>query len=230
MRIHLGAVLVLILLSPAVRSQDKGKSPESFLSADAVFYVHFDGIDAHRAAYEKTALAKVMKEDLGDFIEYAGPQLFETLFGGGPFGFRGGPNRRLEKARVEFATAAACVAKNGIALAIEVPEKGGAKFKGRRDLFHIEGAQATVVFPQGALAKNKAQLVPFFLAMAGVGELEVTERKARQRNVQFVDGGDFRAIWWDEGDHLVLTLGWLPIERTLDVIDGKSPNVATLPV
>ena len=32
------------------------------------------------------------------------------------------------------------------------------------------------------------------------------------------------------GTHLVVTLGWLPVDHTLDVIDGKVPNLASAPL
>ena len=66
--------------------------------------------------------------------------------------------------------------------------------------------------------------------MAGAGEWQVRDKKVRERAMQTVDAGDYRATWWTEGDHLVLTLGWLPVEHTLDVIEGKKPNVTSLAV
>ena len=96
-------MLALSFSGPAARAQEKVKSPEAYLSADSIFYLHYDGSVAHRAAYDKTALAKVMKEDLGEFLDYVGPQLLELCFGGAPFSF---PqiNPRLEKIDVVFST------------------------------------------------------------------------------------------------------------------------------
>jgi hypothetical protein len=172
-----------------------------------------------------------MKEDLGDFLEYAGPMLLESLMEGGPFFFFGGRNDQLDRVSKEFAGVAKFVSKHGVAITIETPQQAGSIIiRDHRNLFNLEGAQLTVVFPEGGLPKNKANLVSFFQALAGVGELEVVEKKLGQRNLHQVEAGFLRATWWEEGSHLILTLGTLPVDRALAVIEGRRPNLTTLPL
>src|SRR5438874_11990488 len=56
----------LLLVCPAVASaQDV---PERLLSDKTQVYLRWDGLEAHRAAFDKTALAQILKGDLGRFM------------------------------------------------------------------------------------------------------------------------------------------------------------------
>src|SRR2546423_539766 len=63
---HLFAATTLCLLLPALGlAQD---APEQLLSGKTQIYLRWDGIDAHKAAYTKTALGKMMQGDTGTFV------------------------------------------------------------------------------------------------------------------------------------------------------------------
>src|SRR5438309_2293744 len=46
--------------------------PERFLPAGSQVYLSWDGIDKHRAAFDKTALGKMLQEDTGKFLAALG--------------------------------------------------------------------------------------------------------------------------------------------------------------
>src|SRR5256884_432550 len=64
--------LALVLLPSLARAEElKDPSPEQLLSANTQLYVRWDGLKAHRGAYEKTALGKMMQGDTGKFFASA---------------------------------------------------------------------------------------------------------------------------------------------------------------
>src|SRR5581483_5501425 len=60
--------LVLCLLAFALPGVVRAQEPEQLLPATTQVYLRWDGVEAHRAAYEKTALGKMMKGDTGEFV------------------------------------------------------------------------------------------------------------------------------------------------------------------
>src|SRR5438067_12561503 len=57
------AALVLPLVPVLARAQE---GPERLLSAGTQVYIRWDGLDKHKAAFDKTALSKVFQGDLGE--------------------------------------------------------------------------------------------------------------------------------------------------------------------
>src|SRR5262249_61606987 len=55
-----GIVALLLLVPGVVRAQD---APEQLLPATTQLYLRWDGIEAHRADYEKLALGQMLKGD-----------------------------------------------------------------------------------------------------------------------------------------------------------------------
>src|SRR5208282_3234622 len=76
---HLAIVLLVLGLPATVGAQ---QAPEELLSADTQIYVRWDGVDAHRAAYDKTALGKIMQGDTGKFVSKTFAQVQDTLNAG----------------------------------------------------------------------------------------------------------------------------------------------------
>ena len=66
-RYGLCLVLVLLLAPTAVRAAEDG-APERLLPAGTQIFVRWDGIEPHRAAFDKTALGKMLKGDMGKFL------------------------------------------------------------------------------------------------------------------------------------------------------------------
>src|SRR5260370_21960090 len=82
MRWSLAVARVLLALPADTLAQAPAqpKLPEALLPASCLAYVRFDGIAPHRRAYEQTALAKVMSEDLGEFCHYLVAFVLENAF------------------------------------------------------------------------------------------------------------------------------------------------------
>src|SRR5713101_7285358 len=72
----LGLTLGLLAVPSVSRAQE---APERLLPAETQIYFRWDGVDAHRPAYEKTALGKMMKGQTGKFLTGTFEQLKETL-------------------------------------------------------------------------------------------------------------------------------------------------------
>src|SRR5438874_9624996 len=70
------AALVLLLLAGVARAQE---APEALLPATTQVYFRWDGVEAHRAAYDKTALGKMMQGDTGAFLAGGVGDLQKTI-------------------------------------------------------------------------------------------------------------------------------------------------------
>ena len=74
-RIVLGLMLALI---PSAASAQ----PESYLPSKTQLYFHFDGMKMHQAAFDKTAMGKMMQGETGKFLDelwkYAQEQLLNV--------------------------------------------------------------------------------------------------------------------------------------------------------
>src|SRR5437868_8956302 len=73
-------VLALVLLPGLAKAEElKDPTPEQLLPAGTQVYVRWDGLKAHRAAYEKTAVGKMMQGDTGKFFANAFGLLNDTM-------------------------------------------------------------------------------------------------------------------------------------------------------
>jgi hypothetical protein len=238
MKGHL-AILCLLLACPAASAQadpqpaPAAKSPESLLAADSLVYVRYDGYERHRAAYDKTALAKVMKDDLGDFCEYVAAFLVRQFSlevrlaaGRDPDEER----RNQEKITAQMKGLTDYLWRHGVAIGLEVPHgRRGEHLPHIYFPFHgfsVGGAQLTVVFPGGATKRERDALLAFLHTAATLGGGEVKERKQHGRTIYECGDPSFRAAWWQEGEHVVCYLGTEPVERAVDVIEQRRKNIA----
>src|SRR4051794_29873600 len=76
---RLGLAAVLLLLPPAVRAEHPPPAPEAFLAEHSLFYLRFDGLEPHGAAFERTALAELLRGDAGGLVDYAARLVREQL-------------------------------------------------------------------------------------------------------------------------------------------------------
>src|SRR5262245_37584476 len=65
MNSHRALALVFLFLPSLASAQNV---PERLLSDKTQVYLRWDGLDAHRAAFDKTALAKILQGDMGRFF------------------------------------------------------------------------------------------------------------------------------------------------------------------
>src|SRR5207245_9357400 len=80
----LGVSWLLFLVPVAAAAEvprplDQGKPPEALLAKDSMAYFRFDGVAAHRGAYEQTALAQVLDGDLRALLDQLGDLIRDSL-------------------------------------------------------------------------------------------------------------------------------------------------------
>jgi hypothetical protein len=201
---------LLVFVVPAVgRAQE---TPEQLLPDGAQVYFRWDGIDAHRADYEKTALGKMMQGDTGTFVNGAFGQLQESL--GALLTVQqlleGVPPKALKQLQDDAADAPKLLGelgKHGFLLTVEV-----------RGLEPPQ-VQATLVIPDAGEKPG-----PLFSALrlgTGLAKLEVTEAKIAGRTVWHVTAGPVRIAWWIEGKHAMVSAGTEGPEAVLKRMQDK---------
>ncbi len=233
---HLGLMCFWLAVPAFTLAQPPAANvaPESLLSAESLLYIRYDGVAAHRSAYEKTALAEVLRGDLGDFFAYIGQYLKEGV---GPQLLRSGvlegsPPKELLKVQSGFNNLPNLfdhLCQKGVVIGLEVP-----------NLFRPR-VQLTVVFPDSADDKSRETIFKVLEMIALLSRTPVRETTVGERTIYQVEvvtplepppaqEPDFHVAWWREGNHLVLSLGTEPLKQTLDVCDGRRPNLTTRPL
>lgn len=213
-----GPVLLVLLLPGFARAQ---QAAEDLMPAGAQVYMRWDGIEAHRAAYEKTALGKTMQGDTGKFVTNLFTQMQESL--GGLLTVQqllgGVPPEQLQKLQADAAQAPkllSLLGQHGVVLAVEV-----------RRLEPPDG-QITLILPD---AGTKA--APLFATLrlaAGMAGIEVKEKKIGDRMVSHLDLGMAQAAWWVEGKHAVIVAGTESPEAAVKRTTGNGPKLSGSPL
>src|SRR6476620_10012191 len=128
----------LLLLTPGLTWAQN--VPERLLPAGSQIYLRWDGIEKHRAAYDKTALGKMMKGDTGKFLSALWTYLNELM----DVALRQADPNAVGLAR-EIPKVLGDMAQHGFAIGIEVKSLSPPQ------------AEAVFVFPQG---RDKGSLLP----------------------------------------------------------------------
>jgi hypothetical protein len=235
------AVLCLFAVLPlgTARAAEDLK-PEQLLAADSVFYFRYDGIDAHRKAFEQSAAGDLFRGEAGDFLDYL---IDLTRDGIGPTVLKervleGGDAKRLQPIRAGFRRAPEAIrslVRNGFVVGVEVvgliPPR----------------VQLTVVFPNAADVKHRADVIAGLRLIAALSDVHIDEGKVGDRTMfrrgrtpprpgaappppPFEEEKEMQLAWWVEGPHVVLTLGTEKPERTLELLDKKRKNLTESPL
>ncbi len=185
----------------------KTPAPETLLPGDAVLYIGFDGMGAHRAEFEKTAAYKSLYETglmdaLGKLIS-----AFEQQVGEGAEQF--GLLKEAYNTLME----------HGTSIAISVSANQGPPLP-----------YAVVVFHQGG--KFHDQLSQF-VKEAARGDVEFESKTISGRKVTsgvLPDSPGIELGWWNEGQHLVFVAGMNAVENVIAVAAGDTPNITKHPL
>ena len=196
-----------LLVVPTLASAQTG--PDRLLPAGSQLYFRWDGFDAQRSAYEKTAVGQMMKGDTGKFLD----ALWDWINNAADLAGQADP-----QAPVMIKDALKIVAgvgKNGLTLSVEVKQ------------FTPPQAQVTLVFPKAA---KEGVLLPFVQRLTGMANAPVQETKVGKRsvthiNVQFVNFG-----WWGEGDDVVFVAGTGDPVAYAKMIDNNETGLAQAPL
>ncbi len=195
--------------------------PERLLSDKTQVYLRWDGLEAHRAAFDKTALAQIMKGDMGQFISEVSKQVKEKIQGALSIGqiLGGIPPDLVEKIQTDGAEASKLleiIGKHGVILGIEV-----------RTL-DPPAVQATLIFPQGG--KPTGPFLALIRTAAYLAKQEVKEHKLSGRNVSVWEAGPVQITAWIEGADAVLTIGTDKPEAVLERIAAKGTGLGSHPL
>ena len=211
-------MVVLLFLVPAVgRAADP---PEQLLPATTQVYLRWDGIEAHRAAYEKSALGKTFQGDTGKFVAGVFNQL-QDLLGGAVVTelLRGTPPEELQKIQADAAKAPGLVpalGKHGLILAVEV--RG----------IDPPDAQVTLIVPD---VGDEADSFRAALRLAAsLTQQQIKQETIEGRTVYRPAKAPVPIAWWVEGKHLVFTGGTTPPEALIKRLGDKEDRLTDAPL
>jgi hypothetical protein len=218
MKSHLGLAFFCLLFPTVASAQEV---PERLLSEKTQVYLRWDGLEAHRAAFEKTALAQILKGDLGRFVSETikqGKDRFGALLSIDQI-LGGVPPELVEKIQTDGAEAAKLLdllSQHGVILGIEI-----------RGL-DPPAVQGTLIFPQAGKPSGPFQAL--IRTAAYLSKQEVKEQKISGRNVQTLQAGPIQIAGWIEGTDAVLTIGTEKPETVLERIASKNAGLSSHPL
>jgi hypothetical protein len=206
-----------LALIPAARAQ----TPEDLLPAGTQAYVRWDGMKAHRDAYSKTALGKMMAGDTGKFVDSVFGQMQQTV--GGLLTVQsllgGAAPEKLQKLTADATEATKLLpllGDKGIILAVEV-----------RKLEPHEG-QVTLIVPD--IADKPKPFLGLLRLAAGLAQADAKEEKIEGRAVSHFAAGPVHVAWWIDGKHGVVTVGTEPATATVKRMVGKGEKLTANPL
>jgi hypothetical protein len=210
-------VVVWLVLVPAAHSQ----TPEDLLPAGVQAYIRWDGMKAHRDAYSKTALGKMMAGDTGKFVDSVFGQMQETA--GGLLTVQsllgGAAPEKLQKLTADATQAAKLLpilGDKGIVLAVEMqslqPPRG----------------QVTLIVPD--IGDNPKPLFGLLRLAAGLMQADLKEEKIEDRSVSHFEMAPVHVAWWIDGKHGVVTVGTEPTAATVKRMVGKGDKLTANPL
>jgi hypothetical protein len=214
---RIGMVLLLVLAPAVGRAQE---APEDLLPGGTQVYLRWDGVAAHRAAYEQSALGKTLAGDTGTFVRSVFDEL-QDLLGGAVVQelLKGTPPEKLQKIQDEAAKAPKLVgvlAKHGIILGVHV-----------RNAIPPD-AQVTLILPD---AGDEAG--PFLATLrlaASLTKLEIQERQIEGRTVYALADSPVPLTWWVEGKHVVFTGGTSLPESVIKRVAARKDRLTDSPL
>jgi hypothetical protein len=211
--------LLAFLVPTAAHAQ---QAPEDLLPAGAQFYLRWDGIDAHRADYEKTAIGKTMQGDTGAFINSGFDQLQEGL--GSLLTVQqlleGVPPKLLKQLQDDAAEAPKLLSelgKHGFILSVEA--RG------------LEPPQLQLTFILPDAGDKPGPLFAAIRLITTLAKVDVAEKKIGERTVWHVAAGPVQIAWWQEGKHAVLAVGTDDPEAVIKrMTDKEAPRLTANPL
>jgi len=222
-------VLMLVVLAlPSGLGQEKRLPPpvvvESFLPADSWFYFRYDGYEPHRTAYDRTALGRAMKDDLGEFLEFLALQVTELATSS----LKEKNPQELQKLEGNWKQFMSSLWRHGVAVAGQIRNLPGGL--GSFPYLNLTaGLRLTLVFPEAGTVKNR-ELFLTFLNLLADDNNPVKKRQLGKRIVHEWGDKEFRVACWNEGRHLIMILGQETVEGALEVVEGRRPSLNGSPL
>ena len=217
------AVLFFLVVAavPGWTQDSWASPPETLLAEESVLYLRFDGLGSHEDAYQRTALAQLLRNEFGPLIDDLTQRILDAL---GPRllserlleGAKPDQLLKVQNANKQMPQLLEYLGQNGFAVGAEVIALFGHRF------------QVTVVFPNGGRQENRSGIFGAIQLLGLMTQTEVEEANVEDRMVLRLNTPDpVKVACWQEGEHIVLTIGTEEVEHTLELVMGKRKNLTT---
>jgi hypothetical protein len=187
-------VLLLLVVAPL----QAGDEPEALLPATTQIYVRWDGVQAHRAAYARTGLGKMLQGDTGAFLAGNFGRVQTSLSGllTGQSLLTGTPPAQLEKLLKDVADSGQLLellGKHGLVLGLEL-----------RSAKSQELGLTLIVPDAGSRPGPLFGVLRLATTLFGA---DVKTKTIDGRRVQSISVDPLHVAWWAEGNHALITIG-----------------------
>jgi hypothetical protein len=210
--------LLLLLLPLLARAEE---TPEQLLPATTQVYLRWDGVEAHRPAYSKSALGQMMQGDTGGFISGLYGQIqdglsalltVDQLLGGVA------PDKlaKMQADANEAAQLLPALSKSGFILAAEVRDVEGPNW------------QATLILPD--CGPKPEPVSAAMRLIAALNKLPVKDVKSGEIAAHYIGESFIYVTWWLDGKNAVLTFGSDKPEELLKRMHQPGPRLDANPL
>ena len=200
---------VVVLGIPSLsRAQEGGARA---LPPGSQIYLRWDGFEKHRAAFDKTAVGKMLAGDTGKFLKglvvFIEKQI-DNLAGQAP--------PQVIEVVKELPKVLGVVGNNGFRVGVEVHKVAPVEIEG------------VLVFPKAGT--EDAGLLPLIKKVAALSGAEVKEEKVAGRDVFHLPSEHVHLGWWKEGDDAVIVVGTEGPHKAAKRIGSKGKHLAGNPM
>ncbi len=196
-RIVLG--LCVVLLPGVARAQNQ----ENYLPSKSQLYFRFDGMKMHQAAFDKTAVGKMMQGDTGKFLDELWKYAQEQIINATQFEPKVAPLLK------DFGKLVSSMHQDGLVLGVGVEQ------------INPPLVQAVVVFPKAA--GESGTLMPLIQKIAEETKADVKSTKVGKRFVNTVSVQFLQMGWWAQGQDAVVFIGTSdPVAYARDIDAAKT--------
>lgn len=199
--------MVLALCLALLPSVAYAQAQENYLPSRTQLYFRFDGMKMHQAAYDKTAVGKMMQGETGKFLNELWKWAHEQAQNAAQNEPKIGPLLK------DFTKLVGTMYDNGLVVGLEVDK-----------IVPQPAVQAVLVFPKAA--GESGTLIPLIQKIAEETKADVKNTKVGNRFVNTVKVEFLQIGWWAQGSDAILFLGTTdPVAYAKD-IDLKKTGVA----
>ncbi len=205
-RMVLGLLFVLVPTAAWAQAQEK------YLPAKSQLYFRFDGMQTHQAAFDQTAMGKMMKGDTGKFLDEFWKFVQENIQTAARNEPKVGPMLK------DFTKLVSSMNQNGIVFALELNQ-----------IQPVPSAQAVLVFPKSA--GETGTLLALVDKIAQETRAKVKTEKVGKRSINHIELEKVVKFgWWAQGEDAVLYLGTNDPVSYAKSIDSKKTGLAANPL
>jgi hypothetical protein len=203
--------LVLAVLSLLVPSTGFAQTvPERLLPRGSQIYLRWDGLDAHRDAFDKSAVGKMLKGDTGTFLAGFVSFLEKQVDA------LAGQEMGLAEILRDVPKAIRSLGKHGFRLGVEARS------------FNPVEIEGMLVFPKAGKADEV--LLPLIRKIGVLAGAEIKEIKVGKRTVFHIPLEPVHLGWWQDGDDAVVVLGTDEPEKVAKAAHAKGPHFTAHPL